>query len=83
MASFTNAGVGNGIGVTVGGLSADGGQRDELCADAAGGAGGEHHGQGVTVSSGLSANNKVYDGTTSATISSNNVVLAGVVAGMR
>ena len=36
---------------------------------------------GVTVSSGLSANNKAYDGTTAATITSNNVVLAGVLAG--
>ena len=35
----------------------------------------------VTVSSGLLANNKVYDGTTAATISSNNVVLSGVIAG--
>ena len=33
----------------------------------------------MTVSSGITANNKVYDGSTSATISSNNVVLAGVV----
>jgi len=32
---------------------------------------------GVTVASGLSADNKVYDGTTAATISSNNVVLNG------
>jgi len=35
----------------------------------------------VTVASGLTANNKVYDGTTTATISSNNVVLSGVLAG--
>ena len=34
----------------------------------------------VTVASGLTANNKTYDGTTSATISSNNVQLSGVVA---
>ena len=33
----------------------------------------------LTVSSGITANNKVYDGSTSATISSNNVVLGGVV----
>ena len=33
------------------------------------------------MSSGLSANNKPYDGTTTATIMSNNVVLAGVLAG--
>src|SRR6185295_11183725 len=35
----------------------------------------------VTISSGITAENKVYDGNTSATIRSNNVVLAGVVAG--
>src|SRR5206468_206478 len=35
----------------------------------------------VTISSGITANNKVYDGTTSATISSNNVSLNGVLAG--
>jgi hypothetical protein len=35
----------------------------------------------LTVSSGLIANNKVYDATTAATISSNTVVLAGVLAG--
>ena len=33
----------------------------------------------VTVTSGLTADNKVYDGTTSATISSNSVLLAGVI----
>jgi hypothetical protein len=35
----------------------------------------------VTISSGLSANDKNYDGTTTATLSSNNVVLSGVAAG--
>jgi hypothetical protein len=35
----------------------------------------------LTVSSGLTGNNKVYDGTNTATISSNTVVLAGVLAG--
>ena len=35
---------------------------------------------GVTISSGITANNKAYDGTTAATISSNSVVLAGVLA---
>ena len=33
----------------------------------------------VTITSGLTANNKNYDGSTTATLSSNNVVLAGVV----
>src|SRR5208282_3499877 len=37
--------------------------------------------KGVTIASGISANNKVYDGTTVATITSNNVVLSGVVGG--
>ena len=36
---------------------------------------------GVTITSGITANNKTYDGTTAATISSNNVVLNGVLAG--
>ena len=36
---------------------------------------------GVTVSSGLSANNKPYDGTATATMTSNNVALAGVLVG--
>ncbi len=35
----------------------------------------------MTVSSGLSANNKPYDGTATATLTSNNVALAGVLAG--
>jgi prolyl-tRNA editing enzyme YbaK/EbsC (Cys-tRNA(Pro) deacylase) len=35
----------------------------------------------VTIASGLTANNKIYDGATSATITSNNVVLSGVLAG--
>jgi hypothetical protein len=36
---------------------------------------------GVAIVSGITANNKVYDGTTTATIRSNNVVLTGVVQG--
>jgi hypothetical protein len=35
----------------------------------------------VTANSGITANDKIYDGTTTATISSNNVVLTGVLAG--
>jgi Bacterial Ig-like domain (group 3)/YDG domain/Concanavalin A-like lectin/glucanases superfamily/Domain of unknown function (DUF2341) len=35
----------------------------------------------VTITSGLNANNKVYDGANPATISSNNVILSGVSAG--
>ena len=35
----------------------------------------------MTITSGITANNKIYDGTTAATISSNNVILNGVVGG--
>ena len=35
----------------------------------------------MTISSGMTANNKVYNGTTSATLSSNNVLLSGVISG--
>ena len=42
---------------------------------------GEHHGGGGDDQRGLSANNKAYDGTAAATITSNSVVLAGVLAG--
>ena len=35
----------------------------------------------LTITSGITANNKTYDGTPGATISSNNVVLNGVLAG--
>ena len=46
-ASFASAGVSNGIAVSVSGLSLTRSERDQLHADAAGGAGGEHHGQGA------------------------------------
>ncbi|HKW31115.1 MAG TPA: YDG domain-containing protein, partial [Verrucomicrobiae bacterium] len=78
-ANFASAGVGTNLAVTVGGLSLTGGaagnynlsQPTNLTANISG--------RGVTISSGISANNKPYDGTTAATITSNNVVLAGVL----
>ena len=36
---------------------------------------------GVAIASGVTANNKVYDRTTAATLNFNNVVLSGVIAG--
>src|SRR5208337_1134810 len=79
-ASFASAGVGTAIPVTVGGLTLTGGSATNytltqpvLSANITS--------KGVTVGSGLTANNKVYDGTTVATITSNNVVLTGVVSG--
>ena len=44
---------------------------------------GEYHGLGVTISSGLSANNKVYDGTTAATLTSNTWCWPGCWLGIR
>jgi O-glycosyl hydrolase len=78
-ASFASQNAGNGIAVTVGGLTLSGSAagnysltQPTLSANILSAA--------VTVASGLTANNKTYDGTTSATISSNNVQLSGVVA---
>ena len=77
VANFASAGIGTNKAVTVSGLTLTGSastnytltQPTGLTANITG---------GVTISSGISANNKVYDGTTAATIRSNNVVLNGV-----
>jgi len=80
-AAFASAGSGAGQSVTVSGLSLTGAAaanysliQPSLTANITAGV-------PVTISSGLTANNKMYDGTTSATLSSNNVVLAGVLPG--
>jgi prolyl-tRNA editing enzyme YbaK/EbsC (Cys-tRNA(Pro) deacylase) len=81
VAAFDGAGIGAGRTVTVANLTLAGSaaadytlaQPVQLSADITAAA--------VTIASGLSANNKIYDGTTGATISSNNLVLSGVVAG--
>ena len=76
-ATFASPGVGIGITVTISGLTLTGSaagnytlSQPALTADITGAT--------VTITSGLAANSKVYDGTTTATISSNSVVLAGV-----
>ena len=66
VANFASAGVGTNKPVTVSGLTLTGSACNELHADAAGGFDGQHQSGGVTISSGISANNKVYDGTTTA-----------------
>ncbi len=78
-ATFASAGVGNGVSVSVSGLTLTGSAagnytltQPTLSANITAAT--------VTISSGLTANNKTYNGTTAATLSSNNVVLAGVVA---
>jgi prolyl-tRNA editing enzyme YbaK/EbsC (Cys-tRNA(Pro) deacylase) len=77
-ATFASASVGTGKAVTVGGLTLMGSgssnyalTQPTLTANITG--------VTVTIVSGITANNKVYDGTTSETISSNNVVLSGVM----
>jgi endonuclease YncB( thermonuclease family) len=80
IANFASAGVANGIAVTVSGLSLTGASaanyaltQPSLTANITAAP--------VSISSGLTANNKVYDRTTTATLSSNTVVLTGVING--
>jgi hypothetical protein len=79
-ANFASANVGNSIAVSVSGLSLTGSASGNYVLSAPSGLSANITGKGVTISSGLTANSKVYDGTTTATISSNAVVLTGVVA---
>ena len=80
-ANFTSAGVGNGVPVVVSGLTLTGSASGNYTLAQPTNLAANITGKGVTISSGLSANGKVYDGTTVATLTSNNVVLAGVLAG--
>ena len=77
-ANFASAGVGTGIGVTVSGLTLVGVGSTNYTLTQPGGLAANIGTAGVSISSGIVANNKQYDGTTAATISSNNVVLSGV-----
>ena len=79
-ANFVSANVGNSIGVTVSGLALSGTSaanytltQPSLTANITAAP--------VSISSGITANNKVYNRTTTATLSSNNVVLLGIVSG--
>jgi hypothetical protein len=80
-ANFTSAGVGNGVPVVVSGLTLTGSASGNYTLAQPTNLAANITGKGVTISSGLSANGKVYDGTTVATLTSNSVVLAGVLAG--
>src|SRR3974390_36969 len=81
LANFASANAGNGIGVTVSGLTLTGSAAGNYTLSQPAGLAANITGKGVTIGRGISANNKVYDGTTAAGLSSNNVVLAGVLAG--
>ena len=73
--------MGTGIGVTVTGLTLTGSAAANYTLTQPAGLTANITAAGVTITSGLTANNKVYDTTTAATLSSNSVVLAGVVSG--
>ena len=80
-ANFTSAGAGTGVGVTVSGLTLSGTAAGNYTLTQPSGLSADITALGVTITSGLSANSKPYDGTTAATISSNNVALSGVLGG--
>ena len=77
-ATFASAGTNYNISVTVSGLTLTGSAAANYTLTPLG-LHASISAAAVTVTSGLTANNKVYDGTTVATLSSNNVVLAGVL----
>ncbi len=81
VANFASAAAGNGIGVTVSGLGLTGTAAGNYSLSQPVGLTANITKVGVTITSGISANNKPYDGTTLATLSSNAVALAGVLAG--
>jgi Concanavalin A-like lectin/glucanases superfamily/YDG domain/Immunoglobulin I-set domain len=80
-AGFVSAGVGTGIGVAVSGLSLSGASAGNYALTQPTGLTANITTATVTIASGITANNKQYDRTTTATLNSNNVVLAGVVSG--
>jgi phosphotransferase system HPr-like phosphotransfer protein len=81
VANFASVGVGSGIAVTVSGLALSGASAGNYTLTQPASLTANITAAPVTISSGITANNKVYDGTTTATLSSNNVVLSGVVPG--
>jgi hypothetical protein len=81
VAYFANSNAGTGIGVTVSGLTLAGTAAGYYTLTQPSGLTANITVLGVTITSGLSANNKPYDRTAAATISSNNVVLNGVLVG--
>ncbi len=81
VANFANGSVGNNIAVTVGGLTLSGASAANYALTQPASLTANITAATVTIASGITANNKVYNGTTTATINSNNVVLVGIVTG--
>src|SRR5208282_5042433 len=80
LANFASTGVGTNIPEGVNGLTLSGASAGNYTLTPPGGLAANITSEGVTIASGLSANNKVYDGTTAATISLTNVMLTGVIS---
>jgi len=81
VANFASGGVGSGIAVTVSGLTLSGASAGNYAVIQPGGLAANITPAAVAVASGITANSKIYDRTTIATLSSNNVVLLGVLSG--
>ena len=79
VATFASADVGDNIDVSVSGLSLTGAKAGDYALTAPAGLTAKIAKAAVTIVSGITANDKVYDGGVSATISSNSVVLSGVL----
>jgi formylglycine-generating enzyme required for sulfatase activity len=82
-ATFASAGTNNNIAVTVSGLTLTGSAANNYTLTQPTGLAANITAATVTISSGITANDKPYDGTNTATISSNNVALSGVISGDR
>jgi hypothetical protein len=80
VALFVSADVGGNVGVTVSGLSLTGAKAVDYSLTAPVGLTAKIAQAAVTITSGITGNDKVYDGGTGATISSNYVVLSGLLA---
>ena len=80
-ANFASANVGTNIPVSVSGLALTGAGAGNYTLTQPAGLAANITNKALTIVSGISASNKVYDGTTAATISLTNVNLTGVVSG--
>ncbi|HEX3719358.1 MAG TPA: YDG domain-containing protein, partial [Verrucomicrobiae bacterium] len=81
VANFATSNAANGIAVSVSDLTLSGASAPNYALAQPGSLTASITEAPVTITSGITANNKVYDRTTAATLSSNNVVLSGVING--
>jgi len=81
VANFADPNVGTNIPVYVSGLTLSGTSATNYTLTQPAGLAANITANGVSITSGITANNKVYDGTTAATITMTSVTLAGVASG--